>query len=71
MYFADIRNTTLSDRLLTLVMDYLVNGWPPTCNIDRIDVSIFHNLRHELEVVNDVPIYRAELWYLHRYADRT
>ena len=57
--FAEIRTATLSDRLLAMVKDYLENGWPPNRKLERMDVSNYHNLRDELEVVNDVIIYRG------------
>ena len=57
--FAEIRTATLSDRLLAMVKDYLENGWPPNRKLERMDVSNYHNLRNELEVVNDVIIYRG------------
>lgn len=56
--FNSIRAATLKDETLILLKQYITSGWPIKSTIKSMDVFNYYNIRHELQIINDVVLYR-------------
>lgn len=56
--FEIIRSETLKDDTLTVLKEYITTKWPHKSTIKSMEVLRYFNLQDELQIINDVVIYR-------------